>query len=148
MKSNLTKREMGRVRKQLGQAYRMLLANPTGHYYLDLAIQQDRDIAQRLANICGDERDDALEKYGKRFDTSQHQNGFNFRNELFNNEPFTITPGFIAAVRCALYLSLPSMCYHQINLSLLCNRTCLLSCRRKVELNSTLCPLLDLVDEQ
>lgn len=96
MKSNLTKREMQRVRRQLGQAYRMLLANPTGHYHLDLSNFQDRNVAQRLANICGDERDEALQRYGKSFDTSQHQNGFSFRNELLNNEPFVITPSFVS----------------------------------------------------
>jgi len=59
------------------------------------------NLAQRLANLCADERDEALAKYGKAFDTSQHQNGFNFRNEKFDNEPFVVTPGFIGEVRGA-----------------------------------------------
>jgi len=42
MKQNLTKREMAKVQKQLGQSYRVLLGNPTGHYTLDLGVQQDR----------------------------------------------------------------------------------------------------------
>ena len=99
MKQNLTKRAMKRVQNQLGQAYRTLLGNPTGHYRLDLGVQQDRDLAQRLANLCADERDEALARYGKSFDTSQHQNGFSFRNELLDNEPFVVTPLFIGEVR-------------------------------------------------
>lgn len=101
MKQNLTKHEMRRVQGQLGQAYRVLLGNPTGHYRLDLGVQQDRDLAQRLANLCADERDECLARYGKGFDTSQHQNGFSFRNELLDNEPFVVTPTFIGEVRAA-----------------------------------------------
>lgn len=98
LKNNLTRREMMKVQRHLGPAYRLLLGIPTGHYKLDLTISRDRDVAARLANTSADEREAAVGKYGAKFDTSQHQNTHNFRNETIDFVLQPLTPGFFSAM--------------------------------------------------
>lgn len=96
--TNLSDEERSMLQQELGQAYRVILGNPTGHYRLDLSEPDDRDLGNRLIAMYGAERDKVEARLGKDFDVSQHGNHNNFRNETMNGEPVEFPVASFAAL--------------------------------------------------
>ena len=56
LNENLSPDERREVQDSLGQGFRLLIGSPNGHYKLNLADAQHRDIMQRLLSVNKDDR--------------------------------------------------------------------------------------------
>jgi hypothetical protein len=108
--------KLSRVKMVLGCAFQPLLGNINGYYSLNLSIDTDR---MCLAHLLGHSKSMNAERIEKCTispgyhchhhepkigDTSQHGNWTFFRNELFNNEPFIITPAAFTPMKKSGFL--------------------------------------------
>ena len=101
----LNAKEKREVQSVLGQAFRLLIGQATGHYRLNLSEDMDRDVFTRLMAVNKDERAWLAQRYPG-LDTSQHGNGHRFRNEKLNGSSIVITPKMIQAVSLCDHLAL------------------------------------------
>jgi hypothetical protein len=108
----LVYKEKREVQLLLGQGYRLLIGQSTGHYVLNLSEDQDRDVLVRLLTVDKEERTWLALRYSN-LDTSQHGNRHRFRNELLNGSPVELTPALFdkvgavnlcLAMRCSPFL--------------------------------------------
>jgi hypothetical protein len=95
----LSTKEKREVQSVLGQAFRLLIGQATGHYRLNLAEDMDRDVFVRLMAVNKEERTWLACRYPG-LDTSQHGNGHRFRNERLDGSAIILTPKFMQSVRC------------------------------------------------
>ncbi len=91
--------ELSRLKREIGQSYRVLMGQPDGFYALDMSNEMDRFCINRLLEISMTTQHFRSSKrsclgYGKLGDTSQKGNFSCFRNELLNKKPTTITVEF------------------------------------------------------
>ncbi len=94
---NLT--DLNRLKREIGQFYRVIMGTPDGYYHLDLSNEMDRFCVNRLLEISMTTAHFRSQKrnvvgYGKLGDTSQKNNFTCFRNEMLNKKPTTITVDF------------------------------------------------------
>jgi hypothetical protein len=68
--------------------------NCTGHWRIDLANKAQRSVMMQIIALNNMESDFS-KNHSRRADTSQKGNWFNFRNEKYCNEPFTIDAHFV-----------------------------------------------------
>ncbi|ETW08298.1 hypothetical protein, variant [Aphanomyces invadans] len=90
--TTLNLRERAKLKVDLGNAYAVIMGNPTAHFALDLVNKADRWVAQKLVETAQTEK--KLSIASKRGDTSQHMNWENFRNETLEGEKFVLTTSF------------------------------------------------------
>ena len=95
----LTTKEKREVQSVLGQAFRLLIGQATGHYRLNMLESMDRDVLVRLLAVNKEERSWLARRYPG-LDTSQHGNGHRFRNEKLDGSSIVITPKLLQSVRC------------------------------------------------
>lgn len=91
--------EVARLKREIGQAYRVIMGQPDGFFNLDLSNEMDRfclnrllEISMTTAHFRSNKRN--LFGYGRLGDTSQHGNFTCFRNELFNKKSVIINTDF------------------------------------------------------
>jgi hypothetical protein len=96
--SNLSLSEKREVQDSLGQGFRLLIGQPTGHYKLNLGDAQHRDILQRLMIVNKEDRAWLSARYPD-LDTSQHGNGQRFRNEKLDRVKIELHPRMFQSVR-------------------------------------------------
>ena len=101
LNENLSVAERREVQSVLGQAFRLLIGQSTGHYTLNLADPQDRDVLVRLLAVNREERNWLRTRYPA-LDTSQKGNTHRFRNEKLDGTPIEVTPKSFEEVRSAL----------------------------------------------
>jgi hypothetical protein len=94
----LTTKEKREVQSVLGQAFRLLIGQATGHYRLNMSENMDRDVLIRLLAVNKEERSWLARRYPG-LDTSQHGNGHRFRNEKLDGSPIALTPKMLQSVR-------------------------------------------------
>ncbi|ETV91184.1 hypothetical protein, variant [Aphanomyces invadans] len=85
-----------RLQAHLRDMYGPIVGMATGHYTLDLGDEHDRASFKKIMELNNKLMHYRRTKNLK--DTSQHENGTGFRNELYNNKPFVITPSFYDAL--------------------------------------------------
>lgn len=96
---NNSKVEISRLKREIGQAYKVIMGQPDGFFVLDMTHEMDRFCLNRLLEISmtrahlRSARYRAL-GYGRLGDTSQKGNWSCFRNELYNKKPVVITITF------------------------------------------------------
>lgn len=88
-----------RLKRLIGQFYRVIMGTPDGYYSLDLSSEMDRCCVNRLLEISMTMKHFRSAKrnvlgYGKLGDTSQKNNFSCFRNEMLNRRPVTVTTDF------------------------------------------------------
>ncbi|RYH21040.1 hypothetical protein EON65_21675 [archaeon] len=91
--------DINRLKREIGQAYRVIMGQPDGFYTLDLSHEMDRFCLNRLLELSMTRAHLRSVKfgtlgYGKLGDTSQKGNWSCFRNELLNKKPIVITIQF------------------------------------------------------
>lgn len=91
--------EVARLKREIGQAYRVIMGQPDGFFALDLSNEMDRFCLNRLLEISMTTAHFRSTKrntlgYGRLGDTSQHGNFTCFRNEIFNKRPLVINTDF------------------------------------------------------
>lgn len=91
--------ELARLKREIGQSYRVLMGQPDGFYSLDLSNEMDRFCINRLLEISMTTQHYRSAKrsclgYGKLGDTSQKGNFSCFRNELLNKKPISVSVEF------------------------------------------------------
>ncbi|KAJ1445896.1 hypothetical protein M885DRAFT_625757 [Pelagophyceae sp. CCMP2097] len=94
IEATLTAAQKQQLRSLLDQAWGPLVGLPTGHYALDLRRPADRLAARKLAGIANAQRSNAQAQ--QRGDTSQHGNGYDFRNERLDHRPLKLTAAWFA----------------------------------------------------
>ena len=93
VETHLSPEQKVMLKNKVGSAlFALLVGNATGHYALNFRNLDDRVAARKLAGIATAERAAATKVAAS--DTSQHGNGWNFRNERFNGRPITLTPSW------------------------------------------------------
>ncbi|RHY25843.1 hypothetical protein DYB25_004230, partial [Aphanomyces astaci] len=90
--TTLNLRERAKLKVDLGNAYAVIMGNPTAHFALDLVNRADRWVARKLVESAQTEKKMSIAS--KRGDTSQHMNWENFRNETLDGEKFVLTTSF------------------------------------------------------
>jgi hypothetical protein len=91
--------DLTRLKRAIGQFYRVIMGRPDGYYCLDLSNEMDRCCVNRLLEISmttqyfRSKKRDIL-GYGKLGDTSQHNNYSCFRNELLSRKPVEVDTDF------------------------------------------------------
>lgn len=91
--------EISRLKREIGQFYRVIMGQPDGFYSLELNSEMDRMCINRLLEISMTTAHFRSTKrnylgYGRLGDTSQKGNYSCFRNEFFNHKPVTLTTEF------------------------------------------------------
>lgn len=91
--------DISRLKREIGQSYRVIMGSPDGYYSLDLSNEMDRFCVNRLLEISMTTahfrslRRDTL-GYGRLGDTSQKNNFTAFRNELLNRKVVILNSEF------------------------------------------------------
>jgi hypothetical protein len=106
--SNLSLSEKREVQDSLGQGFRLLIGQPTGHYKLNLGDAQHRDILQRLMIVNKEDRAWLSVRYPD-LDTSQHGNGQRFRNEKLDRVKIELHPRMFQTVCCLVVACMESV---------------------------------------
>eukprot|EP01031_Cornospumella_fuschlensis_P030219 gene30219-36515_t len=96
---NNNKIDINRLKREIGQAYKVIMGEPDGFYTLDLTHEMDRFCLNRLLELSMTRAHLRSVKfgtlgYGRLGDTSQKGNWSCFRNELLNKRPVVITIQF------------------------------------------------------
>ena len=91
--AHLSALERMQVQHILGSFWAFNPANPTGHYVLNLGIEVDRQLAQKIFEINNRERLQRIQE-GKP-DLSQKKNMEQIRNERYNDEDFVFATGYV-----------------------------------------------------
>lgn len=91
--------EVQRLKREVGQAYRVIMGQPDGFYVLDLSNAMDRFCVNRLLEISMTTAHFRAHKrsylgYGRLGDTSQKGNFTCFRNEMYAKRPITLSVAF------------------------------------------------------
>jgi Ran GTPase-activating protein (RanGAP) involved in mRNA processing and transport len=95
-----------RLKRAIGQFYRVILGRPDGYYCLDLTNEMDRCCINRLLEISMTTQYQRSKKrstlgYGRLGDTSQKANYSCFRNEMLSRRPVDVTTDFASPLpRC------------------------------------------------
>ncbi|KDO32465.1 hypothetical protein SPRG_02942 [Saprolegnia parasitica CBS 223.65] len=88
----LSLRERAMLKLELGNAYTVIMGNPTAHFSLDLSAPTDRWVARKLVEIAQSEKKASIAS--RRGDTSQHANWENYRNETLDGQRIVLTTSF------------------------------------------------------
>ncbi|RHY32083.1 hypothetical protein DYB32_002884 [Aphanomyces invadans] len=92
--TTLNLRERAKLKVDLGNAYAVIMGNPTAHFALDLVNKADRWVAQKLVETAQTEKKLSIASKRGGANTSQHMNWENFRNETLDGEKFVLTTSF------------------------------------------------------
>ena len=92
VEEKLTRKELARLRLELGPMWSFSESNATGHYKLNLKNPFDRDLAAKVLSVNNYERQ--VRKDARLADTSDDGFYMNFRNETYNGETFKFDPSW------------------------------------------------------